>query len=237
MVDGKNKILIIEDDPDIRASIRILLEEDGFLIEEAKDGTDGLNKFNDNVDLIILDIMMPDKSGYEVCAEIRKRSYVPILFLTAKSSDSDKTLAFAAGGDDYLVKPFSFSELSARVKAQIRRNNIYNTEKSKKEPGTWITYGKLRINNSINGVLKDNKEIVLTEKEYEILRLFVNNPDTIFSIEDIYETVWEEKYISSYANTVMVHIRNLRTKIEENPSEPLYLCTVWGRGYRIGHGE
>ncbi|MCR5627732.1 MAG: response regulator transcription factor [Lachnospiraceae bacterium] len=237
MVDGKNKILIIEDDPDIRASIRILLEEDGFLIEEAKDGNDGLNKFNDNVDLIILDIMMPDKSGYEVCAEIRKRSYVPILFLTAKSSDSDKTWAFAAGGDDYLVKPFSFSELSDRVKAQIRRNNIYNTEKSQKKTSTWITYGKLRINNSINGVLKDNKEIVLTEKEYEILRLFVNNPDTIFSIEDIYETVWEEKYISSYANTVMVHIRNLRTKIEESPSEPLYICTVWGRGYRIGHGE
>lgn len=227
------RILIIEDDQDIRESVRILLEGEGFSIEEAKDGFEGLEKLSDAIDLVILDIMMPGMSGIQTCQKIRESSYVPILFLTAKSGESDKVLALMAGGDDYLVKPFSYAELSARVKAILRRHRQY-IQKEKQPVEDWIQYDRLKISSRMNKVFLKEEEVLLTDTEYEILRLFMQYPSKIFSVENIYESVWDEPFYANSANTVMVHIRKLRTKIEKNPQKPDYIKTVWGKGYRFG---
>lgn len=231
----KNNILIIEDDKDIREGIRILLEGEGFLVEEAQNGMEGLKKLSTKTNLIILDIMMPGISGLKTCEEIRKVSYVPILFLTAKSKESDKLIGFMAGADDYLIKPFSYAELFARVKALLRRHQIYDKETTKNVIGDeWIEKQHIRISTSHNVVFLQNKEIQLTEIEYKILLLMIRYPTKTFSIQNLYESIWEEPFLSSSANTIMVHIRNLRTKIEENPQKPKIIQTVWGKGYRLG---
>ena len=201
---AEQTILIVEDDPDIRDGVRILLAGEGYHILEAENGLRALELFDPEVDLVILDIMMPGMSGLRVCEELRKTSAVPILFLTAKSQESDKLLGLTAGGDDYLAKPFSFAELSARVKALLRRYCVYQG---------------------------------LTETEYKILRLLMQNPQRIFSIQVIYETVWNEPYYYVSNGTVMVHIRNLRMKVEDDPQKPTRICTVWGKGYRFVSGE
>ena len=179
--------------------------------------------------------MMPGKSGYETCLEIRRFSYVPILFLTAKSRDNDKILGLNAGGDDYLVKPFSFSELIARVNALLRRNGMYNSNTMPPDKDEdWISFGELRVNRSYNKVYVGDKEADLTETEYEILLLLMKYPNKVFNVQNIYESIWNEDFSSSYSNSVMVHIRNLRTKIEPIPQAPRYVLTVWGKGYRFG---
>ena len=234
-MDFKKEILIIEDDSDIRKTVRMLLEGEGFCVTEASDGFEGIKKVTSHTSLIILDVMMPGKSGYETCEEIRRFSYVPILFLTAKNRDNDKILGLNAGGDDYLIKPFSFSELIARVNALLRRYSTYNvcsTPSDKEE--NWIYFGDLKVNRSCNRVFVDEKETDLTETEYEILLLLMSYPNKIFSVQNIYESVWKEEFSSNYSNSVMVHIRNLRTKIETNPQAPKYVLTVWGKGYRFG---
>lgn len=231
----KNNILIIEDDKDIREGIRILLEGEGFSVEEAQNGTEGLQKLSDKTNLVILDIMMPGISGLKTCEEIRKISYVPVLFLTAKSKESDKLIGFMAGADDYLIKPFSYAELFARVKALLRRHQIYDKKSLETATdGDWIEKHQIRINTSHNLVLLQAEEIQLTEIEYKILLLMMRYPTKTFSIQNLYESIWEEPFFSSSANTIMVHIRNLRTKIEENPQKPKIIQTVWGKGYRLG---
>lgn len=229
-------ILIIEDDESIRDSVKILLESEGFCVVEAPSGEQGLSMLNKNTDLVILDIMLPVMSGYKVCEEIRKKSVVPILFLTAKSSENDKILGFAKGGDDYLIKPFSFVELIARIKALLRRHTVYNnisthTVGSLEE---WITLGNLKISTNKNEVFIDEKKLALTETEYQILLLLAGNHGKTLSVQELYESVWDEIYHVDSANTVMVHIRKLRTKIEKNPQEPQIVLTVWGKGYKIG---
>ncbi len=234
-MDGKS-ILIIEDDADIRESIRIMLESEGYYVEEADTGESGLGKVTENTQLVILDIMLPGISGYKVCEMIRKKSVVPILFLTAKSEESDKVFGFAAGGDDYLVKPFSYVELVTRIKALIRRNNEYNKGRDLpgNDRGKWIDHGKIRINCGRNEVFCSEQEVFLTEMEYEILLLLVQNPEQVFSVQELYEEVWNEVYHTDSSNTVMVHIRRLRKKIEEDPQKPRVIVTVWGKGYKIG---
>lgn len=228
------KILIIEDDEDIRESVKILLEGEGFQVEEACNGSEGIKKISVAPDLVILDIMMPGISGIKTCEEIRKVSFVPILFLTAKSSETDKVLGFVAGGDDYLVKPFSYAELFARIKALLRRQNMYangiNCQNSEQD---WIEKLDMRINTQKNEVYLNGNEVTLTETEYEILLLMVKHSKKIFSVQNLYESVWNEPFFSNSANTVMVHIRKLRTKIEKNPQKPKIIQTVWGKGYRI----
>lgn len=228
------KILIIEDDQDIRESVRILLEGEGFSIEEATNGVEGLAKMSSDINLVILDIMMPGISGIKTCEEIRKSSYVPILFLTAKSSESDKLLGFMAGGDDYLIKPFSYAELFARIKALLRRQQIYTTgaEQTSVE-NNWIETEKVRINTHKNEVFISNKEVTLTETEYEILLLLIKYPHKIFTVQNLYESIWDEPFYNTSGNTVMVHIRKLRLKIEENPQKPKLIQTIWGKGYRF----
>lgn len=211
---AEQTILIVEDDPDIRDGVRILLAGEGYHILEAENGLRALELFDPEVDLVILDIMMPGMSGLRVCEELRKTSAVPILFLTAKSQESDKLLGLTAGGDDYLAKPFSFAELSARVKALLRRYCVYQGKDQvhHKPHNTTLELHGVRLALDCNRVWVDEREVDLTETEYKILRLLMQNPQRIFSIQVIYETVWNEPYYYVSNGTVMVHIRNLRMK-------------------------
>ena len=203
-----NHILVVEDDAAIREGVRILLEGEGYIVQEAEDGYQCLKKVSDDFDLVILDIMMPGISGIKTCEEIRKISHVPVLFLTAKSQESDKLLGLMAGGDDYLVKPFSYAELLARVKALLRRYHVYSqTLQGEKTKEHWIEYGKVKVNTQCNEV---------------------------FWVKNLYESLWEEPFLYSSGNTVMVHIRRLRMKIEDDPQKPKMIQTVWGKGYRLG---
>lgn len=227
-------ILIVEDEPDIREGIRILLSGEGYTVLECPTGEAALKQINDAVDLVILDIMLPGISGIRVCEELRKLSTVPILFLTAKSQESDKTIGLMAGGDDYLSKPFSYAELIARVKALLRRYCVYRGKKQALQLDTdqVLTSGRLKIALDRNEVWKDGTALDLTEIEYKILLLLIQHPQRIFSTHNIYESVWEEPYTYTANSTIMVHIRNLRTKIEDDPQNPVYIKNVWGKGYR-----
>lgn len=232
----RGNILIIEDDADIREGVRVLLEGDGFFIEEAEDGFTGIEKLSDATELVILDIMMPGMSGIKTCEEIRKRSKVPVLFLTAKGQESDKLLGLTVGGDDYLTKPFSYAELLARVRALLRRRNVYDreTKEEMEHIPEWIERGDVRINTTCNHVLLRGREAELTEMEYGLLLLMMKHPKKIFSVKNLYESVWGEPFIYTSGNTVMVHIRRLRKKIEKDPGSPQIIENVWGKGYRLG---
>ncbi len=232
---AKESVLIIEDDADIREGVRILLESENYHVDEASNGRAGLELLTPSTDLVILDIMMPGMSGLRTCEEIRKFSNVPVLFLTAKALESDKLIGLMAGGDDYLPKPFSYAELLGRVKALIRR---YNTYKGKTIPATdtedlYLTSGDIRIHSIFNEAYIKNEKIELSDIEYHILLLMMQHPQKIFSAQNIYESVWNEPYFYSCSSTVMVHIRKLRVKIEEDPKYPKYIRTVWGKGYRF----
>lgn len=230
------KVLIIEDDSDIREGVRILLESEGFVVLEAENGIHGLGMLEDNMDLVILDIMMPGISGLRVCEEIRKLSFVPILFLTAKAQESDKLLGLLLGGDDYLPKPFSYAELLGRVKALIRRYKVYSgkeQEASGEIKSTYLEKGGVRINQKFNEVYVNGEEKELSDIEYNILLLMMQNSGKIFSAQNLYESIWKEPYFYNCNGTVMVHIRKLRVKIEIDPQEPLFIKTVWGKGDRF----
>ncbi|MCR3761182.1 response regulator transcription factor [Clostridium felsineum] len=225
-------ILIADDNKEIREIVCVLLNSEGYNVIEAVDGEDAVIKVDDTIDLIILDVMMPIKSGFKACVEIREKTKAPILLLTAKTQDSDKYIGFSSGCDDYLSKPFSYTELVSRVKALLRRYYVYKGKET-------VSFSKdinidgLIIKTTSNEVLVDDKEIVLTETEYKILLLMAHNPKKVFSAQNLYESVWEEPYFYSCNNTIMVHIRNLRRKLEKNPQDPKYIKTVWGKGYRI----
>ncbi|MGN0706457.1 MAG: response regulator transcription factor [Faecalibacterium sp.] len=232
-------ILIVEDDPDIRDGVRILLSGAGYHILEAENGQQALRIFSDAVDLVVLDVMMPGMSGFQVCEELRKQTTVPILFLTAKSQELDKLLGLTAGGDDYLCKPFSFTELLARVKALLRRYYVYRGKEQEISPPreSMLSSHGIRLALDCNRVWVDDREADLTETEYKILSLLMQNPERIFPIPILYEMVWGEPYYYTSNGTVMVHIRNLRMKIEKDPKTPARVLTVWGKGYRFGSEE
>ena len=228
------KILIADDDADIREVVRVLLESEGFSVCEAADGDEAFSLIGDEIDLYILDIMMPGKSGIQLCRDIRAVSTAPILFLTAKSQDGDKTLGFSAGADDYLAKPFSYSELISRVKALLRRYLVYKgKDKPVQEENARMTYEDFTFDTKSSEVRKGGELLPLTDIEYRLFLLLAQNRRRIFSAQEIYETIWQDKYFYSCNNTVMVHIRNLRRKIEPDADNPRYLKTVWGKGYRV----
>ncbi len=229
------RILLIEDDADIREGVRLLLSAEGYEILEADCGEKGLKQLDESVDLVILDVMMPGMSGIKTCEEIRKKSYVPVLFLTAKSSESDKVMGLMAGGDDYIIKPFSYAELLGRVKALLRRYHVYSGKKSIEEEAeeTMLQVGDIRINELLNEVWKNNRPIRLTEIEYKILLLLMKHPGKVFSAQQVYENVWKEPYLYASNSTIMVHIRNLRLKVENVPENPEHIKTIWGKGYRF----
>lgn len=225
------KILIVDDNPEIREVVNVLLSSEGYELEEASDGLEALQKIQ-HKDLIILDIMMPQMDGYEVCRRIRELSNAPILFLTAKTMEGDKTLGFSCGGDDYLAKPFSYSELLSRVKALLRRYTVYKGKEVQKEEDILEAYN-LRMNVENSQVFLDQESIQLTDLEFRILLLLMSHPKKTYSNQELYESVWQEPYLFTANNTIMVHIRNLRKKLKVNPQNPLYIKTVWGKGYRF----
>ena len=208
----KQTILVVDDDAEIREGIRILLSGDEYTILEAESGKQALERMTETVDLVILDIMMPDISGLRVCEELRKRSAVPILFLTAKAQEADKLLGLSAGGDDYFTKPFSYIELTASVKAMLRRYHVYRGKPRSEAPAAdkHLSAGGVRINLNYNQVWVRGKSVELTEIEYKILRLLMQNTQRSFSTQNIYESVWDEPYFYVSNATVMVHIRKLR---------------------------
>lgn len=226
-------ILVVDDDPEIREVLRLLLTGEGYRVIEADSGDTALELLNSSVDLVILDVMMPGLNGYAACAEMRKNSAVPILFLTAKAQDSDKSMGFSVGGDDYLVKPFSYSELISRVKAMLRRYCVYGA-KAAEQSNLIRCCGTIEIDPDQCLVRVNEEEVSLTSTEYGILYLLASHPKKIFTVQNIYETVWEEPYFYSSNNTVMVHIRNLRRKLGDDPQNSRIIQTVWGKGYRIG---
>ena len=226
------KILFADDDPEIREALRLLLNCEGYDTVEASCGREVLEMIDHSVDLVILDVMMPEMSGYTVCSEIRKRYTVPVLFLTAKAQDSDKTLGFSVGGDDYLVKPFSYNELMNRVKAILRRYYVYGA-KSSESNSTICIRGNIEIDTTRCMVSVDGNEIALTDTEYRILLLLASHRKMIYSAKSIYEIVWNEPYTYSSNNNVMVHIRNIRRKLGDDINSGGIISTVWGKGYRI----
>ena len=232
---NKENILIVEDDADIREGVRILLENENYNVQEASNGKEGLDRLSDKTDLVILDIMMPGMSGLRTCEEIRKISNVPVLFLTAKAQESDKLIGLMAGGDDYLAKPFSYAELLGRVKALLRRYNVYRGKNDTPEntKSDYLEIGKIRIHKVYNEVLVNGEAKELSNIEYHILLLLMQHPGRIFSAENLYESIWEEPYFYSCNGTIMVHIRKLRVKIETDPKNPKYIRTVWGKGYKF----
>lgn len=231
----KENVLIVEDDADIREGVRILLESENYEVKEAEDGQKGLKLLDNETDLVILDVMMPGMSGLRTCEEIRRISNVPVLFLTAKSQESDKLIGLMAGGDDYLSKPFSYAELLGRVKALLRRYMIYkgkSHEMAEQEEHYLESYG-IKVHEKFNEVYVGGEEKELSDIEYCILLLMMRHPRKIFSAQNLYESVWNEPYFYSCNSTVMVHIRKLRVKIEKDPQNPRYIKTVWGKGYRF----
>ena len=228
----KKKILFADDDPEIREALRLLLNCEGYDTVEASCGEEVLEQMDHSIDLVILDVMMPRMNGYTVCAEIRKRYTVPVLFLTAKSQDSDKTMGFSAGGDDYLVKPFSYNELMNRVKAILRRYYVYGAKTAETSSMIYCC-GNIEIDTSRSLVRVDGQEVILTDIEYRILLLLASNQKRIYSTQNIYEIIWNEPYTYSSNNTEMVHIRNIRRKLGDDPQNCHTIRTVWGKGYRI----
>ena len=227
------QILVVDDNPEIREIIKILLTGEGFWVTEAKNGAHALTELkNNSFDLVILDILMPGMNGYETCRNIRNISNAPILFLSARTTDSDKILGFSSGGDDYLEKPFSYPELIGRTKALIRRYQVYQgKEKQADEPAKLLSYHGLLIDTEHEKVFQNEHPIELTTTEYEMLKLLVSHRRQIFSAQQLYELLWKEPYYYGANNTVMVHIRNLRQKIEKDPKNPVFIKTAWGKGY------
>ena len=225
------KILVVDDNADIREVLQILLVSEGYQVVLAQSGEEALERMDDAVDLVILDIMMPGMSGIRVCEKIRQTSNVPILFLTAKSQDGDISLGLRVGADDYLVKPFSHAELTARVQSLLRRYRIYQGKQDPEDD--WLTQGPVRINRQLNEVEKYGKPVDLTELEYRVLLLLASHPGRIFSAQNLYESIWNEPYLYTSNGTVMVHIRKLRVKLEDDPQNPKHIVTVWGKGYRF----
>lgn len=229
----QNKILIVDDDPNIREVLTVLLGSEGYSVYQAEDGEKALKKVDEdkNIDLVILDIMMPGMSGVDVCAYIRKKSPVPVLFLTAKSQDHDKVEAYTGGGDDYLVKPFSQTELLMKVKSLMRRYKEYQGKAESKARPT--IGGNISIDTKTRSALKGEQRIALTDKEFDILQFFMEHKGEIVENKDLYEGVWVEKYLPSAGNTIMVHVLNLRKKLEEDVNNPKIIKTVWGKGYKV----
>lgn len=226
-----NKILIVDDDNEIRKITGIYLENEGYEVLKAENGEQALKIIAEyEIDIVLLDIMMPGIDGIETCMKIRENHIMPIIFLSAKSEDLDKIQGLASGADDYITKPFNAMELIARVKSQLRRYTKYSTPQNAVK--NIIEIGNLTINTDTRQVFVGDKEVRLTPKEFDILELLASNKGIVFSIERIYESVWGEDFYKS-DNTVMVHITKIREKIEEDPKKPIYIKTVWGVGYKI----
>ena len=225
------RILVCDDDREIVDAIEIYLQQEGFDVEKAYDGEEAIEILRkDVIDLMIIDVMMPKLDGIRATLQIRKESSIPIIILSAKTEDADKILGLNVGADDYMTKPFNPLELVARVKSQIRRYTQLSNHTNEEE--NVYEVGGLVIQDDLKKVIVDGEEVKLTPIEYNILLLLVKNKGKVYSINQIYESIWNEEAIGA-DNTVAVHIRHIREKIEINPKEPRYLKVVWGVGYKV----
>ncbi|HKL13619.1 MAG TPA: response regulator transcription factor [Halanaerobiales bacterium] len=227
---SEEKVLIVDDEKEIRELIRDYLEVEGFRVSMAEDGEEGLELFESfEPDIIVLDIMLPKIDGMEICKIIRNKSNIPILMLSAKKSDVDKVLGLGLGADDYMTKPFSPKELVARIKAQLRR---YNQLSKANFNNNNIEFKDLKIDLDGYNVHLNGEKIQLSAKEFEILKFLALNPERVYSREQIFDQIWGFNEFGDI-NTVTVHIRKIREKIEEDSSNPQYIETVWGVGYKF----
>lgn len=219
------KVLVVDDEKLIVKGIRFSLEQEGMQVDCAYDGQEALDMIKENTyDVILLDVMLPIFTGYEVCQQVREFSDVPIIMVTAKDDDMDKILGLEYGADDYITKPFNILEVKARIKAIMRRSS------KKEDEVKEATYGELSIDCSSRRVYIEGQEVNLTAKEFDVLELLVFHPNKVYDRDSLLDIVWGKDYPGD-ARTVDVHIRRLREKIEKNPSEPKYVHTKWGVGY------
>ena len=228
-----NHVLVVEDDKEIRQGIEIYLKSQGYEVYQAEDGIEGLEVIEkEKIHLAIVDIMMPRMDGITMTVKLREKYDFPVIFLSAKSEEVDKIMGLNMGADDYVTKPFTPMELLARVNSQLRRyRNFMGRLKEKEEKEHIYTIGGLELNEDRKAVSVDGEDVKVTPTEYKILLLLMKHPGRVFSADEIYEWVWEEEAVNT--DTIMVHVRNIREKIEINPKEPKYLKVVWGVGYKI----
>lgn len=224
-------ILVCDDEKDIVSALKIYLMAEGYQVYEAGNGREALECLEkEDIHLVLMDIMMPEMDGITAMVKIREQSNVPVILLTAKSEDTDKILGLNIGADDYVTKPFNPVELQARVKSQLRRYMQLGGGSVRKEV---LTMGGIELDDRTKEVTLDGDKVSLTRTEYDILKMLMENPGKVFSPTQIYTQVWKDNPYGA-ENTVAVHIRHLREKIEYNPAEPRYLKAVWGRGYKMG---
>ena len=229
---NKERILAVEDEPDILEIVRYSLAKEGYQVSGVTDGEEALKDLARALpDLVVLDLMLPGVDGLEICRRIRKDRNIPILILSAKSTDMDKILGLTTGADDYLAKPFNVLELLARVKSLLRRSLVFNADVPPGGGEKQIKSGGLTMDRNSRTVKVDGRDVHLTATEFDILYLLAGHPGRVFGAEEIFRTVWADRYYDSN-NTVMVHIRKIREKIEDNPGRPLRIRTVWGVGYK-----
>ena len=228
MKDGKKYILVADDDKEIREIVTLLLSSEGYAVLTAEDGIQAVQLVSPDIDLYILDVNMPGRSGLLAASQIRRQFETPIIFLTAYSGESDKVMGFSVGADDYIVKPFSTAELLMRIRAILRRSISYSDSPS---PKNQIMISDLILDPDSQTVVKNGQAIALTHTEYQILQLLAANKKKIFSLENIYQSIWNDNAVGNDA--IMVHIKNLRKKLGDNSRSPLYIKTAWGKGYYI----
>lgn len=230
MKDEKNYILIADDEKEIRDILKLLLEGEGYMVLAVSDGQEVLDAANADIDLYILDVNMPEVTGFMAAMELRKRTDAPIIFLTAYSGEMDKVMGFSAGADDYVVKPFSNMELLMRVKAILRRR-VGEVAVKQTEETTKIPFEDLILDLDNQSVLRNGEIIALTYTEFRILELLLSHKKKVYSLDNIYQSIWEEEPVADSA--IMVHIKNIRKKIGDDSRNPRYIKTAWGKGYYV----
>lgn len=229
------RVLIVDDEPEISELLSLYLTKEGYEVATALDGRQALESIGkDKADLVILDVLLPGLDGIEVCTELRKVTDVPIIFLSCRGDDIDKVMGLVAGGDDYITKPFSPREIVARVKAHLRRYRMTAAAQQDGGPDV-LRYRGLEIDLKGCVVRVQGEEVYLSHKEYEVLSLLARNPDRVFSADELFEKLWQMQSLGDI-RTVMVHISNIRKKIEKNPAAPEYIITVRGAGYKFSSG-
>ena len=228
---GKSKILVADDEQDIRDILRLLLEGEGYEVLTARDGQEVLEQADDTVDLYLLDVNMPVMTGFAAAAKLRKKYMAPIIFLTAYGGESDKVVGFSVGADDYIEKPFSNMDVLLRIRAMLRRVQQYTPVPKEELKKNEIVYKDLLLDLDSQSVRKGDEVIVFTYTEFKILELLITHRKKVYSLENIYQSVWQEDAVGD--GTIMVHIKNIRKKLKDQSRNPQYIKTAWGKGYYV----
>ena len=229
------KILVVDDEHDIADLLEVYLQNENYIVYKFYSAKDALTCIEqEELDLAILDIMLPDISGFSLCQKIREKHTYPIIMLTAKDEETDKITGLTLGADDYVTKPFRPLELIARVKAQLRRYKKYSpTPIEERKTNVLLTYDKLQLNTQTYECLLDGENVALTPTEFSILRILLEHKGTVVTVENLFCSVWKDEYYSKNSSTITVHIRHLREKLQDTAEKPKYIKTIWGVGYKI----